>query len=116
MFSKGVTVIFVTHDTNAIKSLCNRTLYINKGEFVCYGPSEEVVDLYSKVTREEMIEHSKRNDGTPISPVKEISYFNTTNQTFKENEEFNKRVAYFRQGTGMLYSPKLRLLIMMENL
>ena len=70
LFSKGVTVIFVTHDTNAIKSLCNRTLYINKGEFVCYGPSEEVVDLYSKVTREEMIEHSKRNDGTPISPVK----------------------------------------------
>lgn len=100
LFSKGVTVIFVTHDTNAIKSLCNRTLYINKGEFVCYGPSDEVVDLYSKVTREEMIEHSKRNDGTPISPVKEISYFNTTNQTFKENEEFNKRVAYFRQGTG----------------
>ncbi|NOJ71314.1 ABC transporter ATP-binding protein [Paenibacillus alvei] len=99
LFSKGVTVIFVTHDTNSIKSLCNKTLYLNKGNFVSYGPSEEVVDLYSKATREEMIEHSKTSGGLSLSSVTDVSEFNITSQEFKENVDFKNRVSLYRQGT-----------------
>lgn len=99
MFSKGVTVIFVTHDTNSIKSLCHKTLYLNKGNFVCYGPSEEVVDMYSKATREEMITLSRESGQISISPVNEISEMDVTTREFVENKEFHKRVSSFRQGT-----------------
>lgn len=99
MFKKGVTVIFVTHDTDSIKSLCNRTLYLNKGNFVCYGPSEEVVDLYSKSVREEMIANSKESGDAPISTINDFENLDTTTRPFIESESFKERVAYFRQGT-----------------
>lgn len=99
MFAKGVTVIFVTHDTDSIKSLCNRTLYLNKGNFICYGPSEEVVDLYSKSVREEMIQHSKSTNNDSISTIHDLSDLDKSSRPFLENPQFKERVSYFRQGT-----------------
>jgi lipopolysaccharide transport system ATP-binding protein len=42
----GRTIIFVSHNMTAIKSLCSRGIYINGGRVVLEGQVDEVVDHY----------------------------------------------------------------------
>lgn len=44
----GVTIFFVSHSLATVKSLCNKALYINKGEMVAYGDVKEICQLYEK--------------------------------------------------------------------
>lgn len=45
-FMKSGTVLFVSHDTGAVKSLCNRAIWIEKGQVLREGSSKEVCELY----------------------------------------------------------------------
>lgn len=42
----GRTVLFVSHNMNAIQRLCTETIFIDKGEMVEKGPTREVVSRY----------------------------------------------------------------------
>jgi hypothetical protein len=42
----GLTVLFVSHDMDAIMRVCNRVMWINAGQVVRIGEPEEVVDEY----------------------------------------------------------------------
>ena len=42
----GLTVLFVSHDMDAILRVCNRVMWLNAGEIVKDGDPEEVVDEY----------------------------------------------------------------------
>jgi lipopolysaccharide transport system ATP-binding protein len=42
----GRTVIFVSHNTGAIKRLCNRCIFLEKGSVLADGPTDTVVELY----------------------------------------------------------------------
>lgn len=46
MMEKGTTVLFVSHDTHAVKSLCNKAILIADGKVEAYGDSVEVVETY----------------------------------------------------------------------
>jgi energy-coupling factor transporter ATP-binding protein EcfA2 len=43
---RGLTVLFVSHDMEAIVRVCNRTLWLNAGRVAALGDSEEVVAEY----------------------------------------------------------------------
>lgn len=42
----GKTILFVSHDVNAIKRYCTRTIWIKQGELVANGNTDEVTDRY----------------------------------------------------------------------
>ncbi len=46
MRQNGVSLILVSHNSNAILSVCERALYLKKGEAVFLGPSAEAMQLY----------------------------------------------------------------------
>lgn len=46
IIGRGVTVFFVSHSLNAVKSLCRRAILLEKGQLVADGPSEEVCEQY----------------------------------------------------------------------
>jgi lipopolysaccharide transport system ATP-binding protein len=46
---EGVTIVFVSHDLEAVKKHCSRTLLINHGEQVMIGETAEVVNRYEGV-------------------------------------------------------------------
>ncbi len=50
--SRGVTLLFVSHDSSAVKRLCNRALLLERGELVHEGAPNDVVNLYSKLIAE----------------------------------------------------------------
>lgn len=43
---RGGTLLFVSHDANTVKHLCDRALLLSHGRTVSYGAPREVIDLY----------------------------------------------------------------------
>ncbi len=49
--SKNVTVLFVSHNVDQVKRVCERCIWIEKGDLRLDGPSGEVADAYSNMKR-----------------------------------------------------------------
>ncbi len=48
--NEGKTMVFVTHNMNAVTELCDRAVWLYQGEVKMDGDTKEVVDEYIKVT------------------------------------------------------------------
>lgn len=48
---KGRTVLFVSHNMNAIENLCSRTLLLDEGRIIAQGNSEQVIDRYLEISK-----------------------------------------------------------------
>jgi ABC-type polysaccharide/polyol phosphate transport system ATPase subunit len=44
----GRTVIFISHDLDLVRSLCEKGLWLDKGRQRAFGPVDEVADLYAE--------------------------------------------------------------------
>ena len=102
--NRGATVLFVSHDINALKSLCSRGVYLERGVVQKIGSAGEVAELYVRRMREEMnaefattnlMQVAKIETKHP-SKVQESSNI----QEFKISTAFEKQVAHFRYGDG----------------
>ena len=51
MFDKGVTVLFVSHNTAQVRSLCNTAILLDKGKIIAQGEAGEVCDIYDAMVR-----------------------------------------------------------------
>lgn len=103
----GATVLFVTHDMNTIKRLCQRCIYLENGKKIMEGGAEELADIYLKKIREQMnVEHLKVVDvGMEKQYIVNRSKADekvTAKVQYKDlyDVELEKRTAPFRQGTG----------------
>lgn len=114
----GGTVLFVSHDVGAVKSLCKQAVYLEHGQVVSAGPAPDVAERYVRAMREEMSQdalkfvrvskdfptnenqsieaHRDRIEIAPSSPKPPI----TDAQLFKCSDEFDRRVMDFRYGMG----------------
>jgi lipopolysaccharide transport system ATP-binding protein len=45
-FMQRGTVLFVSHDTSAVMSLCNRAVWVEQGEILDQGPPKEICERY----------------------------------------------------------------------
>ena len=48
MMGGGTTVLMVSHDINQIRQMCDRVVWIEKGQVIKVGKAEEICDEYSK--------------------------------------------------------------------
>ena len=46
MIDSGVTVLFVSHDTFAVKNLCERAFYLQSGKLIMDAPAKDVIEVY----------------------------------------------------------------------
>ena len=46
LMESGVTVLFVSHDTHSVKTLCQKAVFLNDGKVVDWGDSARVVGKY----------------------------------------------------------------------
>ena len=56
MFDEGLTVLFVSHNTDQVRRLCTRAILIDKGKLIASGTADEVCDLY-----DEMVDQTKKS-------------------------------------------------------
>lgn len=103
----GTSVLFVAHDTNTIKALCNRAILLKNGNVHHIGPSVEVADKYVREIREESLTTlgqdafvKDMNNVSSCFKLRTDIVQGTLGQLFLENIKFKERVAAFRYGSG----------------
>lgn len=127
---RGGTVLFVSHDVGAIKSLCQQAVYLEHGQVVSTGPAPEVAERYVRAMREEMSEDirkyvrvssgfsqntTEKSSSEPVSEnVETVENLSADtkmgDQSFKHSEEFERRVAAMRYGAGGVRITNVELL------
>jgi lipopolysaccharide transport system ATP-binding protein len=114
LIDNGVTFIYVSHNPDSIKSLCNKGIFLHKGKIEHIGDSEYVSNCYNKYFFEkknrskwyvykDKDEKEKDSDKAELLNNNSKSYKvnNITNPIeFKVSEKFKNRVKQFRGGTG----------------
>ncbi len=108
-FIKKGTVLFVSHDTSSVKSLCNHAVWLEKGQMQREGTPKEVTELYLEAFYEEQqgksnlntIKTSKKTlrSHSPLTTDQRMQFINYSNlrndlQIFK----FNPDAAAFGKG------------------
>ncbi|NWF64508.1 MAG: ABC transporter ATP-binding protein [Chloroflexi bacterium] len=103
----GSTILFVSHDINAIRSLCTRAIYLDAGQMRQIGPAVEVANAYFKAMREEIdaeLTQFKRASSAkdkPVMPRAELPDFKDSQLPRPEQmRQFEQSVSMFRMGAG----------------
>lgn len=101
--SKGCTILFVSHSTQTIKSLCQRAVHLKNGRIVGIGDAGEITDAYVRDIREEC-EYNANAFETADAPYrhgKVASVSGSANDIdFKVDAELDKLDGRLRYGTG----------------
>jgi len=77
----GTSILFVSHDANAVRNLCSRAIWLDEGGIKLQGNSAKVVDAYlanlfgqPEVSMDSLTENSKRIDHeTPLNSRRETT-------------------------------------------
>ncbi len=77
--NSGTTILFVSHDIVSVKQLCNRAIWIEKGNLIMDGDSNEVCEKYLSMQIEE-------NNRQKSELVKNL-HLNNSKQTVIDNEK-----------------------------
>ncbi len=101
---RGTTVLFVSHDISALKSLCSQGIYLEHGSVQAIGHAGDIAEHYVRKMRMEMnAEFVSITSNTNIQAEAASTIENQISvdaQEFKVSVEFEKRVALFRYGEG----------------
>ena len=64
-----MSYIFVSHDLNVVRLLCERVIVMNKGRIVEAGPTEDVLTAPKEVYTRTLIESVPHFEPTAMEPV-----------------------------------------------
>lgn len=108
IMKSGATVLFVTHDMNTVKRLCQRCIYLENGKKIMEGSAEELADVYLKRIRASMNEeHMKLEEYNVGEKLSEEN--DTDEKDIVINEQFIERTKQFIEGTGEVEFVDLKL-------
>lgn len=121
MIESGVTVIFVSHDTFAVKNLCQRAFLIQSGKIIMDASAREVVETYRNMmiesrrdyeppktdALEEFLETIKRHQSNEPS---DTTIPILADKLMLGKEIFDKNAEYQRTGNGRAEFENVQLL------
>lgn len=90
---KGVSIIFVSHNMNAIRSLCSRTIVLRKGNIIADDNTEKALEIFYDVFSIDML-FQRPAEGASRNKEKKAEIINVTllndngdpSQTFKSGD------------------------------
>jgi len=103
MIDDGVTLLFVSHDTISIKSLCHKAILLKDGIMVADDTADKVVDMYvsSKIVSRQLV---IKNDETRKVLIQEaidaMDRVDLRRAGFKNNKKFLKHATFERIRNG----------------
>ena len=49
LLDKGVTVLFVSHNTDQVRRICNKAMILDHGKMIDFGEVNEIADKYTEL-------------------------------------------------------------------
>ncbi len=65
----GLTMLFVSHSPDAVRSICQKALFLLNGQPAFYGPAERATDLYLSHIREHTNQEALKEQADLSAPV-----------------------------------------------
>jgi hypothetical protein len=88
----GRTIMFVSHDTNAIKSICDEALLLDKGEIIERGSPDRVAKLYQRMIASREAEYLRwvrsRHSGATLGMLDEPDITSSTEGEHDDSKMF----------------------------
>ncbi len=56
-FARGKTIVFVSHDLDAIENISSKVMYLDRGKIIKIGKPKDVISLYKKTAKKELIDY-----------------------------------------------------------
>ncbi len=105
---RGATILFVSHDMGSVRSLCTKAIYLENGTVQLYDDAPAVAERYIQNMRNELNEEMKKfsrvsvdfGDHITADDDKDDEIKQVSHQKFIISEDFDRRVALHRYGTG----------------
>ncbi len=92
MMASDVTVLFVSHNTNQIRDICNKAILLQNGKLIANGEVNEVCDYYEKLIDEEYDLAE-----LPKTARKRIKRNKRKEQRLQEQQEIQKKLEKLEQ-------------------
>ncbi|PIE71742.1 MAG: ABC transporter ATP-binding protein [Deltaproteobacteria bacterium] len=98
MMDNGVTIVFVSHDMGAVKTLCSRGLLLESGNLRHLGAARDVVDAYYR----ERVADETGESMAALSSAADRAAAHIADGTvaFKHCDDFSDRIKDTRTGSG----------------
>jgi lipopolysaccharide transport system ATP-binding protein len=91
----GKTVLFVSHNMEAIRTLCKRSIWLKEGQVQMDGPTDEVIKEYLiNISSEQIISQSDMDYGLTIRNVVLRNSRGQECETFRPDEDLTVDVHY----------------------
>jgi len=119
MIDGGVTILFVSHDTFALKNLCERAFLMSAGKILMDAPAKEVVEVYRNMlieSRGALTDEQKKRRDNLIEQIREeeSKFFSSTEISAESlergKETFLKNATYQRVGDKRAVFENIQLL------
>ena len=118
MMSNGCSTLFVSHNMETVKSLCDRAIFLEDGELKGIGKPDKIVNLYHGTVTTEVIKHPENTTDKSLDSVSCIS-MNSDSQTlqskFSVNPKFDTMSPEDKYGDGKVRIRNVQLLNLEEN-
>lgn len=93
---KGVTIVFVSHDTNAVTRVCDHVVLLERGTIVADGPPDKVINAYLELILGDALDQTAggaaQASGNPVKPSKTSTDSGYIMDFFEENSSELPRV------------------------
>ncbi|NQY43193.1 MAG: ABC transporter ATP-binding protein [Legionellales bacterium] len=111
LLNTGLTLFFVSHSINDIKSLCNKALYLDNGEQIAFGEAEDVCNLYQNAgsAQKEVVLPARENIKNEPSRINI-----TSEKLFHVDANFDKFIVH-RSGDHKLKFTSVKIIDENEN-
>lgn len=106
-FKENGTVLFVSHDTGAITSFCDRVIWLDDGEIYKVGPPEEIIEEYLTYMRYDVKDLQEFRNQVDKEKAEEV--LKEQSEVVEEQEDENI-VASTAFGNGKAFFSKVELL------
>ncbi|MEM8531579.1 MAG: ABC transporter ATP-binding protein [Chloroflexota bacterium] len=108
LIDDGVTVLFVSHDIEAVRSLCRRAVLLEKGNMILDDMAEKVTEQY--FARKVQTEQPLLDTSTVASEEQEATKQAPPHMIFEGELAFQERAAYERKRNGKAHFANVQLL------
>lgn len=117
--NKGITIIFVSHDTNMIKRFCDRCVWLNEGKLTDDGDTDTITDRYldflkmldvkqnvletEEADDDEQVE-SVTDEKIDIAEIKSVTFLDRSGkkvENVKHGEILNAKIEYYVNDTSI---------------